>query len=373
MVENICSLKWLKLKDWPKFGKYERTLQIADLFSGCGGMSLGAMEACRRNGYGFNIKFAIEKNIAAANVYQENFNTMLEKLIVDDIGNVVSGECFETFTAKDLAFKRSVGKLDLIIAGPPCQGHSRLNNYTRSKDPRNLLYLKVARIAELFEPKIVVIENVLNVRYDKNNVVQKSDKAFKKMGYEVISFAIKTNEYGIAQRRVRHFQLAFKSKMNSNFDEYKDKSNISNVIDDLLDECNVVNSLFAKPSVTKHKDRIEYLFKNDIYDLPDSLRPNCHKNKAHTYPTSYGRLKWDEPCTTITRGFSTMGQGRFIHPLRKRTLSPHEAARIQGIPDFFRFTNVSKRTDLHLMIANAVPPKICMMIIDKYLKLNKGV
>lgn len=125
------------------------------------------------------------------------------------------------------------------------------------------------------------------------------------------------------------------------------------------------------PSVTKHMERIEHLFENDLYDLPDHLRPDCHKNKKHTYPTSYGRLKWNEPSSTITRGFSTMGQGRFVHPLRKRTLTPHEAARIQGFPDFFYFETPKKQGELHLMIANAEPPKISAMLVDAYLSQKK--
>jgi DNA (cytosine-5)-methyltransferase 1 len=72
----------------------------------------------------------------------------------------------------------------------------------------------------------------------------------------------------------------------------------------------------------------------------------------------YGRLWWDEPAQTITTGFSSMGQGRYVHPRRKRTLTPREAARLQFFPDFFDFAVVPERSAWHHMIGNAVPPKL---------------
>ena len=45
-----------------------------------------------------------------------------------------------------------------------------------------------------------------------------------------------------------------------------------------------------------------------------------------------------------------------MHPLRERTLTPHEAARIQYFPDFFDFGGMT-RTGLARAIGNAVPPR----------------
>jgi DNA (cytosine-5)-methyltransferase 1 len=57
-----------------------------------------------------------------------------------------------------------------------------------------------------------------------------------------------------------------------------------------------------------------------------------------------------------------MGQGRFVHPKRRRTITPHEAARLQFIPDFFDFGEVKNRTKLAEMIGNAVPVKLAYVI-----------
>ena len=76
----------------------------------------------------------------------------------------------------------------------------------------------------------------------------------------------------------------------------------------------------------------------------------------------YGRLRWDLPAQTITSGFGSIGQGRYMHPTQARALTPHEAARIQGFPDYFEFATVSKRADLATMIGNAVPPALSRCI-----------
>jgi DNA (cytosine-5)-methyltransferase 1 len=72
----------------------------------------------------------------------------------------------------------------------------------------------------------------------------------------------------------------------------------------------------------------------------------------------YGRLKPHEPAQTITSGFGSPGQGRFVHPTQLRTLTPHEAARLQFFPDFFDFSLAKKKTALASMIGNAAPMKL---------------
>jgi DNA (cytosine-5)-methyltransferase 1 len=111
---------------------------------------------------------------------------------------------------------------------------------------------------------------------------------------------------------------------------------------------------------SENKRRIDWLFDQDMDDLPDHIRPLCHQ-KGHSYQAVYGRLKWDEPSGTITTGFLTPGRGRYIHPKERRGLTPHEAARIQGFPDSFVFaeegTHTSKKA-LSKVIGDAVPPAL---------------
>src|SRR5204862_6860500 len=98
------------------------------------------------------------------------------------------------------------------------------------------------------------------------------------------------------------------------------------------------------------------------YDLPDAQRPDCHRLKEHAYKAVYGRMRWDQPAPTITRGFGSSGQGRFVHPIRRGTLTPHEAARVQFFPDFFEFGDLGRRA-LQELIGNAVPSKLASVVV----------
>jgi DNA (cytosine-5)-methyltransferase 1 len=367
MSSSICGNNWLKNQNIPNYNQYPNSINIVDLFSGCGGLTLGALEAAKKHELSSKIKLAVELNPQAANTYKKNFSENLVFLHKGDISELITNYPGDEISEAEELIQAENRNIDVLLAGPPCQGHSRLNNHTRSKDPRNKLYLKVIRFVELCRPQLVIIENVLNIKNDSENILQKSADFLTKLGYSVENLVIKTVDYGIAQNRIRHIQVASVKKLNLSLNNYKSSSVLSDVISDIIDNEKVSNHIFDTPSVTKNPERIDYLFENDIYDLPNEMRPDCHRNKAHTYPTSYGRLRWDLPSTTITRGFSTMGQGRFVHPLRRRTLTPHEAARIQGFPDFFSFTEFETRGNLHLMIANAVPPKISAMLVDLYL------
>jgi DNA (cytosine-5)-methyltransferase 1 len=59
---------------------------------------------------------------------------------------------------------------------------------------------------------------------------------------------------------------------------------------------------------------------------------------------------------------------RFVHPSVRRTLTPHEAARLQFIPDFFSFGEDIGTTALAEVIGNAVPPKLTYVVALELLR-----
>ncbi len=373
--DNLCNLNWIRKSIKPVFlPTQNKSFSIVDLFCGCGGMTLGIWEALRKNNISIDIKLALDNNKSALTVYQKNFELNDKSISNSDINELVSCSIGEKLNTNETILQNKYSNLDILVAGPPCQGHSDLNNYTRRNDPRNNLYLNVIRFIEIVKPKIAIIENVSTVIHDKNKVVKKSEYFLKKLGYQIESQIINIAEFGLPQTRKRHIQVAV---LNDNFNfsslasfKYLNVVPLSDYINDLIDEHKSKKGIFFTPSTTKNQERIDYLFKHDLYNLPDSMRPNCHKNKTHSYKSCYGRLHWDKPAQTITSGFGSMGQGRYIHPLRKRVITPHEAARIQGFSDFFDFSMVTLRGDLHNMIANAVPPKIIAMIVNSLINNN---
>ncbi len=133
---------WLKQNSKHQPSSVKGTLSIVDLFAGCGGMSLGIEEAGLASGRQVRHVLAAEHNEKIAEVYSRNLAP--ENLHVGDISEALDGKFGQppTSTEKDLAAK--VLEVDLLCGGPPCQGHSDLNNYTRRDDPRNSLYFLMA-------------------------------------------------------------------------------------------------------------------------------------------------------------------------------------------------------------------------------------
>lgn len=362
------------LKDWLTLTRRPRqpdkpgaTAQVVDLFCGCGGLSLGAWEAFRRAGISMTPALALDLSNAALAVYKRNFAFLEPRTLRDDIGSVFDGGLGASPTESESFWSQLLGQVDLLLAGPPCQGHSDLNNSTRRRDPRNLLYLRAIRAVQVLRPAVAIIENVPAVVHDSDGVVAQGVSTLESMDYQISTGVVDAAHCGLPQRRRRHLLIA---SLHGTIDLQKVFSDtpgtLGSYIADIADEPSKATSIFRTPSKTlaQNIDRINYLFDNRIHDLPNALRPPCHRDKHHTYASMYGRLRANAPAPTITSGFGSMGQGRFVHPTRRRMITPHEAARIQGFPDFFDFSNVVKRTELQEMLGNAVPPPLALFAVE---------
>ena len=336
-------------------------VRIVDLFSGCGAMTLGVSEAARATGASPVPLLAVDTNDKALAVYRHNFPSA--RVINASVTDVVDGNLGAAPSRQERDLARTLGPVDLLLGGPPCQGNSDLNNFTRRDDPRNQLYLTMARFAEVAMPRHVLIENVPGVVHDRGNVVGVTTDTLERLGYHVWHQSLKAERLGVPQARRRFFLAASLDggPPPSFFKQFEVLAPrpLSWAIDDLVDSPDCSDSTYETSAqhYGVNVARIEYLFDQDLYDLPDSERPACHRDKTHSYRSVYGRMRWDEPTPTITTGFGSTGQGRYVHPLRRRTLTPHEAARVQFIPDFFEFPETRRRA-LQEMIGNAVPPRL---------------
>jgi DNA (cytosine-5)-methyltransferase 1 len=355
-----------------------RPIRTVDAFCGCGGLTLGAAQAALAVGRSLESVAAIDVDEEGLSVHRANFST--KQLFAGNASSLVDFHVRDSGAKSrfayvpeiiDTSLAGEVGKIDLLLAGPPCQGHSNLNNRTRREDPRNLLYVTAVALAVGLGAKSIVIENVPEVISDKGDVVGTSKALLKAAGYVYLDSAVlAADALGGAQRRKRYFLIASKVGLDGSDITLESISaglrhearSLSWAIGDLLE---VVGSGGRKgvmdtvPTLSQENQRrIDYLFENDEYDLPDAVRPDSHKN-GHTYPSVYGRMHWEKPAQTITTGFLTPGRGRHIHPLHRRVITPREAARIQFFPDSFRFVVGSEdpsRAALTKWIGDAVPP-----------------
>ncbi|MGH3220079.1 MAG: DNA cytosine methyltransferase [Streptosporangiaceae bacterium] len=350
----------------PDFEVGDRVFRFADVFAGCGGLSLGVAQAANDHGWATDVALAVDIEPAMTAVYKTNFpKAVVETISVDSIfdGSLSAG----LTTAENKIIGR-IGKVDAVVGGPPCQGHSDLNNHTRRTDLKNLLYLRMARAAEVLQPSIVLIENVPAVQNDKRRLVHNVRQCLTDAGYQVADAVLKLDTMGVPQRRRRHLLLACRSPWPSPHEVLSSFSRASSVARDLnwaIGDLAMLadrSGLDYRPRASEaNLARMEWLLRNDEYDLPNSLRPECHRNE-HSYKSMYGRLKWHEPAQTITSGFGSIGQGRYMHPGQPRALTAHEAARIQSFPDYFDFSAAMHRSALATMIGNAVPPLLGRML-----------
>lgn len=347
-------------------------VRTLDLFCGPGGLALGFSQAAAELGFEVISEAALDGDEGAHRVYRSNHTTRTAATsaigsgLIDYQVRGMGERARFRYDPEiiDERFAHLPGSVDVVLAGPPCQGHSNLNNHTRRSDRRNELYLSVPAFAIATGASMVAIENVPAVIHDRQQVVATTERLLQDAGYHVETGRFFADRMGWPQTRQRFFLLARKDRaplapgvVQAALSEDGPRP-IWWAISDLEDE--PVDGLMTVPIdwSDENKRRIQWLFDNDEYNLPLFERPECHQDGT-TYNAVYGRLHQDKPAPTITSGFMTPGRGRYIHPTRMRTLTPREAARLQGFPDTYRFhpdeSKPSLKTQLTKWIGDAVP------------------
>src|ERR1700722_14255224 len=166
-----------------------------DLFAGAGGFT------CEARFAGMRVVQAIESNAHTARTYSRN-NPEID-VILGDIRALDPISCLAVVGLKP-------GEIDVILAGPPCQGFSESNRRTRTVDnPKNHLYTEVLRYAAALRPRCVVIENVAGLRtLGRGSILQSIVKECHSLGYDVEWKILCAADYGVPQFRNRIFIVA---------------------------------------------------------------------------------------------------------------------------------------------------------------------
>ena len=349
----------------------DRPFRTVDLFCGPGGLALGVRNLCTEIGLPVRAELIVDEDEEATDVYASNHDIRIRRIasvaaLVDfrlrrkgsDAAFVYEPEIVEPRLAS------AVRGVDLVMAGPPCQGHSNLNNQTRRDDIRNAFYLTVPAFAVAARARMAIVENVPEVTSDRSGVVQAARRLFESAGYSVEEGILSADGMGWPQTRRRHFLVARVDavpiptrRVSQALADARPRS-VWWAIGDL--EARSGDDPMDRTAVlsAENRQRVDWLFDNDEYDLPCSERPECHRESTR-YPSVYSRMRRDAPAQTITTGFMTPGRGRYVHPTRRRTLTPREAARLQGFPDSYRFVTDRRhppsRAKLAKWIGDAVP------------------
>lgn len=334
-------------------------MNAIDLFAGCGGLSKGFLDA------GFDIIVGIDNDSAALNTFKLNHNGAAA-LNAD----LSKQETFEKI--KQIAGKR---KIDVIIAGPPCQGFS-LTGPRNFDDERNKLYLAVFEVVKQFNPKAFVIENVPGMATLYNGEIKKEIlKRFKALNYNVECKILVAADYGVPQMRKRLIFMGIRDDIGApkfpkplfspnNYRTCRDAiCDLPSLVDTLGEEkcaystepCTEYQRIMRKNSkqlfnhtATKHtqlvKDTIALVPEGGNYkDLPKGIGESRRFHEAWT------RYDGNKPSKTIDTGHRN-----HFHYEYNRVPTVRENARLQSFPDDFVFTGT--RTQQYRQVGNAVPP-----------------
>ena len=204
-----------------------RRFTFIDLFSGCGGLSLGLMNA------GWHGLFAIERNPDAYKTLKHNLidkrehNQTKPRFCWPEWLEKRPHEVAEFVHNHRFQLDELRGKIQLVACGPPCQGFSYAGKRTGS-DPRNELFRHNLEVTEIVRPITVLMENVRGIdtafgaskkaRNSTHDKVQKSyasriHEALEGQGYVVQQRILKAVDFGVPQYRPRCFTLGVRKDL----------------------------------------------------------------------------------------------------------------------------------------------------------------
>ena len=362
--------------------------KFADVFAGCGGLSLGMKKA------GFSSVFMNDIDPVCCNTYKLNMPLKDNQIFIGDIK--VLNDNINKFATLST-------KLDLVCGGPPCQGFSMANRQRLIDDPRNRLYKEFLRFLKYTSPKFFIMENVKGMLNKSQEIMEDFSETFEN-SYNMAHFVLNAKDYGIPQNRERFFLIG--NRIGKKSSEIFDIIQIHKQTAFTLGEA-ILDLPKLKPNRTKNNNTIEndeigFFQTKHIYEKTDFYRfinrdgivekIYNHKNRYNNdrdieiftklpqganslhssisdimpyskrngiFKDKYYKLKENDVCKTITSHMK-FDCNMYIHPTQSRGLSPREAARIQTFPDDFIFTG--PQNSWYHQIGNAVPVKLAEII-----------
>ena len=321
-------------------------LYSIDIFSGCGGLSEGMHQAS------FKTKVAFEIDAIASRAYKLNHPDTT--IITKDIRNVSVAEIKKALNGKTI---------HLLAGCPPCQGFSsirRLNRATPVDDDRNNLIMEYVRLVKALKPYTIMMENVPGlIEY---GLFKKAIKILRdELKYNIDFKVVNVKDYGVPQSRRRLVLIGSRLGEIKVAEPLNKKQTVRQTIEKLPlpeNSNDPIHKIFPvhKPHIQK---RIEMTPKDggSRKDLPKKYSLKCHEADNVGFNDVYGRLRWDDYSTTITGGCLNPSKGRFLHPEQNRNISAREAAMLQSFPSSYKFPTDIPKTNLALLIGNALPPK----------------
>ncbi|WP_263788952.1 DNA (cytosine-5-)-methyltransferase [Salinibacter grassmerensis] len=344
---------------------------LIDLFSGCGGFTLGFTQVHTDEGNPvFEPVWSNDFDEDSVASYNSNFGDHCVH------GNIVD------LLEEGVEFPDA----DIVIGGPPCQGYSLLNK-DKEGDPRKQLWRPYMEVVDRVGAEVFVMENVQQLLGSAEHDDIKARA--RELGFEVESADLVAANYGVPQTRTRAFIIGSKlgdpaehfpperthfnpKERQMTIDdgaEMQPWNTVRDAIGDLppplgtevRDEPGPFDLHFSRSPTAKSIRRYitvqeEGANRYDLQERAPEITPDCWKRKTSGGTDIFGRLWWDRPAFTIRTEFFKPEKGRSLHPSQHRAITHREAARFQSFPDWFDFQG--SKTSIASQIGNAVPPRL---------------
>lgn len=330
---------------------YSTQPAAVDLFCGAGGLSYGMQQA------GIAIAGGIDIDPACRHPFESNVKADYYE---HDIANLSSDFVASIFPRWGVR----------VLAGcAPCQPFSTYTNPGSIPTSQWQLLDRFGEIVLELQPEIVTMENVPQLA--KHSVFQSFLSILDLADYHYDYWVVRCADYGVPQTRSRLVLLA--SKLGdielvppTHADgEFVTVSDTIKHLDGIAAGTTAATDPLHKSSGLSQRnlDRIRSSRPGGTWrDWDESLRAACHmRDSGRTYPSVYGRMRWDLPAPTITTQFHGFGNGRFGHPDQDRAISLREGALLQTFPRDYSFVpegDTIRIASVARLIGNAVPVRL---------------
>lgn len=349
----MCSQTTIQLKTNTPSRVAQKPFTAIELFAGAGGLALGIEKA------GFNTIALIEYDKDTAQTLK--INRPEWNVICDDIANV-SPQNLEAL------FNVTVGELDLLSGGAPCQSFSYAGKRLGLEDTRGTLFYHFAVFLEKLHPKIFLFENVRGLlTHNHGHTYETILDIFTQAGYTIQKNVLNAWHYGVAQKRERLITIGIRNDLTEVIKiglpvphTYKP------VLRDVLQDVPPSEGM----QYSEYKRKIFELIPPGGYwcDIPEDIAKEYMKSCWNMGGGRTGilrRLSLDEPSLTVLTSPSQKQTDR-CHPLEARPFNIRENARIQCFPDNWKFCgSVGSQ---YKQIGNAVPVLLAYEIAKEIYK-----
>lgn len=338
---------------------------VVDLFCGIGGLTHGFVKE------GIRVVAGIDTDETCKYAYEKNNGA---KFVLEDVGQLPPDDINALFHEDDIK---------ILVGCAPCQPFSKYTN-RKSEDDKWKLVGKFAELIKAVQPDIVSMENVPELQ--EHAVFKEFVALLNSERYHVSHSVVDCVKYGVPQTRRR--LVLFASKLGAiKIIPPTHRAARRRTVRHAIGRLDPLDAGHASKKDRIHRaSALSELNLKRIQatpvgggwkDWPGELLLECHKKETgKSYPSVYGRMKWEEPSPTMTCQCHGLGNGRFGHPNQDRAISLREAALLQTFPKEYEFLEPESPLIISVLarhIGNAVPVRLGRIIartIKKHLEAH---